>query len=186
MNLLDILIILALVAVFIGIFFAGLWRALSALVSLWIGLTAADIFGNPIGGILQGLIPDIEPWTSNLIGFILAFFIAGATVMYLSLRSFRTLTERSGYRFDIRGGMPVLILTILLACVVSLATVTVIVELAAETLDDIPTNEAPDFASRQYREASLRPATERMSEYVYNATGSWVPGGAPSVLAPED
>jgi hypothetical protein len=186
MNLLDVVIVLALISVFALVFFGGLWRALAALVALWTGLIGADIFGNPIGRIVNGLIPDIERWTSDFIGFVLAFLIVGAAVMYLALRSFRTLSQRSGYRFDLRGGVPVLLLTVLLACVISLSTVTVVVELASRTLDDIPANESPDFANRQFREASLRPATERMSEYVYDATGSWIPGGAPSVLAPED
>lgn len=186
MNVLDILIILALVAVFIVIFFAGLWKALASLLSLWIGLIGADLFGTAIGSLLDSIIPGIERWTANLIGFILAFLIVAAVIMYLALRSFRTLSERSGYRFDFRGGSPVLILTILLACVVSLASVTVLVELTSRTLDDIPAGESPDFATRQYNGAALRPATERIGEYVYNATGSWVPGGAPSVLAPED
>jgi hypothetical protein len=82
--------------------------------------------------------------------------------------------------------MPVLLATILLACVVSLASVTVIVELTSRTLDDIPAADRPHFAARQYQNATLRPATERMSEYIYDATGSWVPGGTPSVLAPEE
>jgi hypothetical protein len=186
MNLLDILIVLFLVSVFAVVFFSGLWRALSSLVALWVGLVGADLFGNPIGSLLYNLIPGIERWTANLIAFVLSFLIIGSVVLYLALRSFRTFSERSGYRFDLRGGVPVLLATILLACVVSLASVTVIVELTARTLDDIPAGERPDFATRQYYEASLRPATERIADYVYNATGSWVPGGAPSVLAPED
>lgn len=186
MNFLDVLIILTLVSMFCVLFFAGLWRSLAALVALWVGLIGADIFGNPIGRMLNNIIPGIERWTSDLIGFVLAFLIIGSAVMYLALRSFRTLSRRAGYHFDIRGGMPVLLITILLASVVSLATVTVFIELTSRTMDDIPAGEAPGFAHRQYHEASLRPATERMSDYVYNATGSWVPGGAPSVLAPED
>jgi hypothetical protein len=186
MNLLDALILLALVAVFIAVFFAGLWKALASLVSLWVGLIGADLFGAPLGSILHGLIPGVERWTANLIGFVLAFLIVGAGILYLALRSFRTLSARSGYRYDNRGGMPVLLATILLACVVSLASVTVIVELTSRTLEDIPAGERPHFASRQYQDATLRPATERMSEYIYDATGSWVPGGTPSVLAPEE
>jgi hypothetical protein len=186
MNLLDALILLALVAVFIAIFFAGLWKALASLVALWVGLIGADLFGVPLGRILHGLIPGVERWAANMIGFVLAFLIVGAVILYLALRSFRTLSERSGYRYDVRGGMPVLLATILLACVVSLASVTVIVELTSRTLDDIPAADRPHFAARQYQNATLRPATERMSEYIYDATGSWVPGGTPSVLAPED
>jgi hypothetical protein len=186
MNFLDVLIMVALVGVFVVVFFAGLWKALASIVALWVGLIGADLFGNAIGALLYRVVPEMERWTGNLIGFVLSFLIIGAVVLYLALRSFRTLSERSGYRFDIRGGMPVLLVTILLACVVSLASVTVIVELTSRTLDDIPTGESPDFAARQYQDATLRPATERIGEYVYNATGSWVPGGAPSVLAPED
>lgn len=186
MNLLDVLIIVALVAVFIVIFFAGLWKAMAALVALWVGLIGADLFGNAIGSLLHNIIPGIERWTADLIGFVLSFGIVAALIVYVVLRSFRTLTERTGYRLDIRGGAPVLVATILLASVVSLASVTVFIELTSRTLDDIPTNESSDFATQQYRGAALRPATERIGEYVYNATGSWVPGGAPSVLAPED
>jgi hypothetical protein len=186
MNLLDILIIVLLVSVFCVLFFAGLWRSLSALVALWVGLIGADIFGNPFGNLLNGLIPGIERWTANLIGFILAFLLVGSLILYLALRSFRTLSRRAGYRFDVRGGMPIVLATVFLASVVSLASVTVLVELTSRTLDDIPAGETPDFAHRQYHGATLRPATERMGEYVYNATGSWVPGGAPSVLAPEE
>jgi hypothetical protein len=186
MNLLDVLIIVALVSIFCVLFFAGLWRSLAALVSLWIGLVGADIFGNPIGRLLHRITPGIEWWTANLIGFVLAFLITAAIVMYVAVRSFRTLSTRAGYRFDLRGGLPVLLVTILIASVVSLATVTVFVELTSQTLDDIPVGERPDFANQQYQNASLRPATERISEYVYDATGSWVPGGAPSVLAPEE
>ena len=186
MNFLDILIILALVAVFVAVFFSGLRRALAALIALWIGLIGADIFGNPIGALLYRIIPGIERWTADLIGFILAFILVSIAIMYLALRSFRTLSARSGYRFELRGGPPVLILTILLACVVALGSVTVLVELTARTLDDIPAHESPDFAQRQYNEATLRPATETISRYIYDATGSWVPGGTPSVLAPEE
>jgi hypothetical protein len=186
MNFLDILIIIALVSIFGVLFFAGLWKSLASLISLWVGLVGADLFGTPIGRMLYGTIPGIERWTADLIGFVLSFLAVGAIVMYLALRSFRTLSERSGYRFNLRGGMPVLIFTILLASAVSLASVTVLVELTARTLDDIPAGESPDFANRQYRGATLRPATERIGDYVYNATGSWVPGGAPSVLAPEE
>jgi hypothetical protein len=186
MNLLDVLVVLALVSIFCVLFFAGLWRSLAALISLWIGLVGADIFGNPLGRMLHRIIPGIEWWTANLLGFILAFLIIGAVVMYVAVRSFRTLSTRTGYRFDLRGGLPVLLITILLASVVALASVTVFVELTSRTLDDIPAGERPDFANRQYQNATLRPATERISEYVYNATGSWVPGGAPSVLAPEE
>ena len=186
MNFLDVVIILGLVSVFVVVFFSGLWRAIATLIALWVGLIGADIFGNPIGRLLHGIIPGIERWTANLIGFVLAFLIIGAIVLYLAIRSFRTLEQRSGYNFDVRGGMPILIATIRLACVVSLASVTVIVEVTSRTLDDIPAGETPEFAARQYQGATLRPATERIGEYVYNATGSWVPGGAPSVLAPED
>ena len=186
MNLLDVLIVAALVSVFIAVFFAGLWRALASLVALWVGLIGADIFGNPLGSVLRSLIPGVERWTANLIGFVLAFIIVAALVMYLAVRSFRTISQRSGYRFDLRGGAPILIATIALACIVSLASVTVFVELAGRTIDDIPTDETPAFAARQYHNAALRPATERISVYVYDATGSWVPGGTPSVLAPED
>jgi hypothetical protein len=185
-NLLDILVLVALISVFTAVFFAGLWRAIALLIALWVGLVGADIFGNPIGRIVFSIIPNIERWSANLIGFILAFILIGVAVMYLTLRSFRTIEARSGFRFDVRGGMPVLIATVALAAVISLATVTVFVELTAKTLDDIPAGDTPDFASRQYHGAALRPATERISEYVYDATGSWVPGGAPSVLAPED
>jgi hypothetical protein len=186
MNLLDILVLVALVSVFCVVFFAGVWRAIAAVIALWVGLVGADIFGNPIGRLLHSIVPGIERWTADFIGFVLAFLMVGIAVMYLTLRSFRTLRARSGFRFDLRGGAPVLVLTIILAGVVSLASVTVFVELTAKTLDDIPAGEAPDFASRQYHGATLRPATERIADYVYDATGSWVPGGAPSVLAPED
>ncbi len=186
MNLLDVLIILAMIAVFVGVFFSGLARALAMLVALWVGLIGADIFGNPIGRLLHGLIPGIERWTSNLIGFLVAMLLVGGLVLYLAVRSFRTLSARSGYRFDLRGGVPILLATVLLSAVVALATVTVVVEVTSNTLDEIPPGETPVFASRQYNNASLRTATEEIATYVYNATGSWVPGGAPSVLAPED
>ncbi len=186
MNLLDILILVAMLSVFTVVFFAGVWRAIASVIALWVGLIGADIFGNPIGRLLHSIIPNIERWTADFIGFVLAFLIVGVAVMYLTLRSFRTLQARSGYQFDVRGGMPILIVTVLLAGFVSLASVTVFIELTAQTLDDIPAGESPDFATRQYHEATLRPATERLSEYVYDATGSWIPGGAPSVLAPED
>lgn len=186
MNLLDILIVVAVVSVFVVIFFAGLSRALASLLALWIGLIGADIFGNLLGDLLFQYIPGIESWTADLIGFVLAFIAIAALVMYLLLRSFRTLRRRSGIDFDIRGGVAALFATIVLAAVVALASITVLVELTSQTLDDIPPGETPDFAARQYNDASLRPATERIATYVYDATGSWVPGGAPSVLAPED
>lgn len=186
MNFLDVLIILFVVSVFIVIFFGGLWKALASLVALWVGLIGADIFGNLVGSLLSNVIPGIERWTADLIGFILSFLIVGGIILYLALRSFRTFSERSGYRLDIRGGFPVLLATVFLACVVSLASVTVVIELSSRTLSDIPPGESPDLVTEQFRGASLRPATERISEYVYNATGSWVPGGTPSVLAPED
>lgn len=186
MNLLDILIVVALVAIFGVVFFAGLARALVTLLALWIGLIGADIFGNLIGDLLGGVIPNIEPWTADLIGFLLSFAIIAVLVVYLAIRSFRTLSARSRHRLDQRGGAPVMALTVVLALIVSLASVTVFVELVSESIEEIPEGERPTFAARQYEEASLRPATERVATYVYDATGSWVPGGAPSVLAPDD
>jgi hypothetical protein len=186
MNFLDALIVLALIAVFGALFFAGLWRALSALVALWVGLIGADLFGRAIGSLLEEFIPGIEIWTARALGFLLAFIIVATLIMYLALRSFRTLSARSGRSFEVRGGFPVLFATIVLAGVVALGTVTVVVQVSARTIEDLPQDETPGFAVRQYEGAALRPATERISSYVYNATGSWVPGGAPSVLNPED
>ncbi len=186
MNLLDILIILFLVSAFVVIFFAGLWKALASLAALWVGLVGADIFGNLLGSLLHGIIPGIERWTADLIGFVLSFLIVAGIILYLALRSFRTISERSGYRLDIRGGLPVLLATVFLACVVSIASVTVVIELASRTISDIPPGERPDFVTEQFHEAAFRPATEQIADYIYDATGSWVPGGTPSVLAPED
>jgi hypothetical protein len=186
MNFLDVLIIIAMIAVFAGVFFSGLSRALAALVALWLGLIAADIFGGVLGRLLYDQVPGIERWTADVIGFLLALIISTVLILYVTLRSFRTLSARSGYRFDVRGGAPVLLATILLAAVVALASVTVVVQVTARTIDDIPRDERPGFAVRQYEEAALRPATERIASHVYDATGSWVPGGAPSLLAPED
>jgi hypothetical protein len=186
MNFLDATIILALVAVFFGLFFAGLWRALAALIALWVGLIGADVFGRSVGNLLQNLIPGIEVWTANALGFLLAFVVVAALIVYLAVRSFRTLSARSSRSFEARGGFPVLLATILLSGIVALGTVTVVVQVSARTLDDLPQDDTPGFVIRQYENAALRPATERISTYVYNATGSWVPGGTPSVLNPED
>lgn len=186
MNFLDFLIIFGLVSVFAGVFIAGLGRAVAILIALWIGLIGADIFGTTIGSTLFNQIPGIESWTADTLGFLLAFIIVAGLVLYVALRSFRTFSARSSYRFDLRGGAPVLLATIVLAGVVALASVTVVVQVTARTIDDLPEDETPGFAVRQYDDAALRPATERISSYVYNATGSWVPGGAPSLLAPED
>lgn len=128
-NLLDILIVVALVAIVGTLFFAGLARALVTLLALWLGLIGAAIFGSLVSDLLRGAIPGIESWTAEIIGFLLTFAIIGALVVYLAVRSFRTLTARSGVRLQQRGGWPVLVLTIALSVVVSLASVTVIVEL---------------------------------------------------------
>jgi hypothetical protein len=183
MNLFDFIIILLLFGIFAAVFISGLTRALAIAVAMWIGLIGADVFGGMFGRLLYRFIPGIEQWTSHILGFFFALFLVAALVIYLLLWSFRSISARSGYRLDLRGGIPALLATIVLAGVLALASVTVLVQAAGYAIDHTPPRERPGFVVRQYQDATLRPGAERMAGYVYEATGSWAPGGTPSVIA---
>jgi hypothetical protein len=186
MNLFDGVIVILLFGIFAAVFIGGLGRAFAALLALWLGLIGADVFGAMVGRLLHRVIPSVEVWTAHVLGFFIALIVVVSVVMYLLLRSFRTLSSRSGIRFDVRGGIPALLATIVLAGVLALASVTVVVQAAGYAIDQTPRSEVPGFVARQYYQASLRPGAQRIAGYVYEATGSWVPGGTPSVIAREN
>jgi hypothetical protein len=99
MNVLDLMII-ALFMVLLGIgFTSGVWRCMSALISLAIALVGPSFFFVAVGDALKGLFPSINDRVADLGAFIGVTLGFGFAIDYVILRSFRTSRLRTHLTF---------------------------------------------------------------------------------------
>jgi hypothetical protein len=128
----------------------------------------------------------VSIWTADLLGYLISLAAVTALAVYLLTRSFRGWSAAYRRRFDYRGGLPFMIVTILVARLLAIESVTVLVKVTARTDDQMPPLETPTLAMRQFEESSLPSTAIEVSDYIDGAAGSWIPGSTPSLLAPSD
>jgi hypothetical protein len=184
LNFLDLLMIVIFFGVFALGFFAGIWRCLSGLVSLAVGLVATSFFYQPVGDILVGRFSSIDARMGDLIGFLSVLVITSFLVNYLVLRSFRTGRLRTRLTFETHGGLPWMMLLTVLSISLAIVVVAVLVQVFDWTVREMPPERLTVWAANQYADSALSDHALRLSPYIYDAVNEVTPGTVPVILQP--
>lgn len=185
MNVFDLAIVVLFLVVFTVGFFSGFSRLVVALISLFLGLVSASIGYGGFAAVLMGAAPSMTDWTADVASFFVVTLIIGGLVFYAILWSFRVTALRTRHLLEWRGGTWGLIGLALLSVVLAVVVVTTAVQVSDWTVSQFPPSQNVTIAVRSSLQESILAANAmRLSPYLYDAVGAWVPGGPPPILKP--
>lgn len=184
MNVVDAILLVVFLIVFSLGFYAGLGRLVAGFVALLGGLIVAGIFYQSVAGQLSPFLGSPADWISDVVAFLLILFVVCGALLYSLLWSFRITPLRTRRVLEMRGGFPAIFIVALLAVVLGFAIVTTLVQVSDWSVTQMDVSGTRVTMGQQLDESVLARGSRRLTPYLCDATGAWMPGGEPPILRP--
>jgi uncharacterized membrane protein required for colicin V production len=183
-NVIDILLVLAFLAIVAAGFIGGVIRLLFVLVALYLGVIVAGLFYVPIGLGLSSRLSAIDPFTAELVSFFL--LMAGATVaLSISLlKTFATLRlPRYLAGLDQTGGAALGVVAATFTVVVATVVLSFFFGLVTETAaKGVQVSPVLLSLALQLRASFLARYFVDLSAPLFVLIVPWFPNGLPAIL----
>lgn len=183
MNVLDILIVALFGAVIAAGFFVGISKSLSAIVAGYFATVMAATFYEPLGDLFRRILPEMNPSTARLLGFLLLFAISGVGIAFIISRTIESMTATN--RFAILnniGGAAIGGIVAAATITLSIAVTVVFVQALAQTSVDAADGSILATIRSMVRGSALAPVFLDLLPYVARVVEPWFPGGLPPIL----
>ena len=182
MNVIDITIVVAFIAIIAAGFFAGFARVLSAMVSIYFATVIAATFYTRLGDVMRDIVPQMSKGASQLLAFTVLFIGVTAGLSYVIHRTLNpTEGEPRLSMVSSMGGATLSIVGAAVALTLAMAVIAVLVQAVLQTSLSDGAGTMSNFRA-QVRASELAPIFLKLLPFVATAVRPWFPGGLPPIL----